>query len=237
MFEFESENSEKPDEYDRRKEAIVNLGFNLGERFGSFEELDTKFKKACRDNYVYFHITKCLPFESVKRTLKHNCKPELKYYNLKYACIFCNGKLKETGGKTVGGKSKKSHVGVCPASITIKITEDGKFLEVFNVENYHNHSVTKQEYEQFVPKPDTDVSNLIITEISKEDKFAMAFAKANLIAKLVSVRVPHKVPEIIQNLEDFSFYLEYTGTKLTDDDYEEEMETDENNETVIETKN
>lgn len=82
---------EKPDvEYrDRMAEVvIVKLDVHVGDKFNSFKEFQTKLDETARANFVRFSKRDSRTIEAAKRKIKRHLKPDLEFYQLRYACFF-----------------------------------------------------------------------------------------------------------------------------------------------------
>ncbi|CAG9760790.1 unnamed protein product [Ceutorhynchus assimilis] len=144
--------SDSESEHDKGETVLVDLGFSVGDRFATFEEFKSKFAEVCKANYVRFYRRDSRSIQGAKHRIKRSLKPELKYYYSKYTCFFSsNNKPKGTGKRNRLSLSRNIPA-TCPALIFVNTTDDGQFLQVSNVENFHNHPVSEEEYQQLLPK-------------------------------------------------------------------------------------
>ncbi|CAG9768434.1 unnamed protein product [Ceutorhynchus assimilis] len=195
---------------------VVPLGFSEGERFSSFEEFNTRFKEACQANNVGFFKRSVQTIEAAKRKVNHSFRPELKYYYVRYKCVFS----RVLAGKGQTPSMTKKVLTACPAAISIHLrtTDVDQFLQVVNVEWFHNHPVSKKAEDT-----DSDIDNII--EGSPEyENYRAVLAKGERIAKLAAVSDNKRFQEILKNLDDLIFYL-----KCFENEDEENLELTKNN--------
>ena len=64
------------------------LSFNVGDLFYSFAELETKLNDYKSVNFVEFWKQDARAILNAKKRLKKELKPELRYYEIKYCCIY-----------------------------------------------------------------------------------------------------------------------------------------------------
>lgn len=109
--------------------------------------------------------------------------------------------------------------GTCPASITAKVTNDGNYLEVCQVDYTHNHPVNEANFQKLLPKSrslssqlaDSD-DELLEGERSNEDLCRTVLKKCRYIMRVAANSNTKRVCEIIKNLDDYIYYLKYTSS-------------------------
>jgi len=69
----------------------------LGEVFGSYEEFNEALSKYCDKEYVTFYKREARTIVGAKKKTDRYINPNLKYYQLKYACIKGGKKFKSSG--------------------------------------------------------------------------------------------------------------------------------------------
>ncbi|CAG9768437.1 unnamed protein product [Ceutorhynchus assimilis] len=203
------------------EETVVDLGFSVGERFSSFGEFDKIFLKAFQARHVCFYKSQIETIQSAQRRLfKHNkslvnysFKPELKYYYLRYKCLF-SGRFKSQG--------TGASVTTCPASISLslkKTTDNEQFLEVISVDNRHHHPVSQEHKpSEYGGLTDTATDNIIEKRTTEDKNFRAVLAKGEHIAKLASVSDNKRFHEILKNLDDLILYLKCVENEVENDD-------------------
>lgn len=70
----------------------------VGNTFDSYEEFDSELKKYCDKNYVCFYKREARTISAARRKTERPINAELKYYQLKFACIK-GGKAFQSMGK------------------------------------------------------------------------------------------------------------------------------------------
>ncbi|KAF7270447.1 hypothetical protein GWI33_016597 [Rhynchophorus ferrugineus] len=203
--------------------VLVKLGFNIGDTFSTFKEFKEKLDVVSRQNFIRFWRRDSRTIEGAKKKTKRYLKSDLEFYQLRYACFYAQKHRPKVGlGKRKRRSLVKDIETACPASISLKVSDNGESLEICGVSEYHNHSVNEQEYQKLRPKGKPNLSdlmedsgeNMIFEDVtSAEDKYKHVLMKCRQIARLASVSSPKKVQEILKNLDDYIFYLKYNLPK------------------------
>lgn len=68
-------------------EEVVVVQLKVGDTFESFEELEKRLKQFDDRNFVKFWKREARTREAAMKRVERHIRPELKYYQLKYACI------------------------------------------------------------------------------------------------------------------------------------------------------
>jgi len=201
---------------------IVKLGLKVGDKYSSFKEWHSKLEEASRANYVRFWKRDSRTIETAKRKVRRPLKTELEFYNLRYSCFFAQ---KTRTRQTLGKRKRRSLAcqveSPCPAAISLRVSENGEFLELFHIIEQHNHPVNIREYQKLIPKKktlesllgDDDGNGLVNNSIGDDIRHKMVIKKCKQISRIASVSSPARMIEIIKNLDDYIFYLKYTTPK------------------------
>ncbi|KAL1491874.1 hypothetical protein ABEB36_012403 [Hypothenemus hampei] len=200
--------------------TIVNLDIKLGDKFQSFKEFQTLFNRITKANFVRFSKRDSRSLEAAKRKTTKQINPELEFYQLRYGCFYSIKHRSKGTGKRKRRALSREYEATCPASICLKVTEDGNYLEVYIINNVHNHPVSEEEFQKLLPKTERNKSEYIFKdylsnniEIDGEDKYRMVLKKCKLIAQIAAVSDTARLQEIIKNLDDYIYYLKYTMAK------------------------
>ncbi|KAL1489256.1 hypothetical protein ABEB36_014189 [Hypothenemus hampei] len=115
--------------------------FVVGLTFKSYKEVEEALKIHEKATFAKYwkRDARLIASSRIKRVIT----PELRYYELKYTCIFrgqCFRKRINSNVKEI--KTFKKEI-PCPAFISLRASLNGKFLEVKNLNNTHNHETNK----------------------------------------------------------------------------------------------
>ncbi|XP_037041701.1 uncharacterized protein LOC119078304 [Bradysia coprophila] len=111
--------------------------FRIGEMFPSYEELEKRLELHCSESFVYYWRRDTRTVKGAHTKTSRPIASRLKYYSLRYACVFGGEKKKSRSrGKRHNNKSLRND---CPSFIMLRASKDGKDLEVVGVNNEHNH--------------------------------------------------------------------------------------------------
>ena len=80
---------------DDEEMAVAQL--KVGDTFDSFEELEKRLKQFEDRNFVKFWKREARTREAAMKRVERHIRPELKYYQLKYACIHGGQKFRGKG--------------------------------------------------------------------------------------------------------------------------------------------
>ncbi|CAL7949387.1 unnamed protein product [Xylocopa violacea] len=118
-----------------------DVSFHLGEMFDSYEELEHKLEKFSKRSLVHYWRRDSRTVSGAHmKTARPICE-RLKYYSVKYACIYGGQKFLPRGA---GRRQSQSIRTNCPAHIMLRASKDGTKLEVTSVNNEHNHEISEE---------------------------------------------------------------------------------------------
>lgn len=257
--ETDEEYQDENEELQNGTEEIVHvpLAIQVGDRFSSFAEFKEKFDTAARDKLVRFSKRDSRTLAAAKRKVRRPLNPELEFYHLRYACFYSQKNRPRGTGKRnrrfgthcicienalilqlFRSLARQFEVS-CPAYVSLKATEDGQFLEVYSMEDGHNHPVNQDVFTRLMPKKSSPSDLLFVCadkmtedgDLSSEYKFNIILRKCRHIAKLGSMASMDRLQEIVRNLDDYIYYLKYTSKtkgieQLEADDQETQSNSD-----------
>ncbi|KAK9883963.1 hypothetical protein WA026_004900 [Henosepilachna vigintioctopunctata] len=127
-------------------ETEIPLGFNIGDKFKSWNEFHNKLLAACKDKYVQFYKRDSLTIQSALKKVKRYLKKDLEYYKVQYCCIYGGREFKSVG---TGKRNKKTFRSgpLCPATLTIRVSSSGDEFELISLNMIHNHPTDAVAYE------------------------------------------------------------------------------------------
>ncbi|ENN78623.1 hypothetical protein D910_02668 [Dendroctonus ponderosae] len=220
MEAFEEDQDENQEVQNGGEEMVhVPLDIQVGDQFSSFAEFKEKLDDTSRENLVRFSKRDSRTLEAAKRKVKRPMNPELEFYHLRYACFYSQkNRPRGTGKRNRRSLARQFDVS-CPASISLKATENGQFLEVYNIMNGHNHPVNEDVFSRLMPKrrnrlhPLSDYTDKMTEdgELDSENKYDIILKKCRHIARLGSISSMDTLHEILKNLDDYIYYLKYTS--------------------------
>ncbi|CAL7949389.1 unnamed protein product [Xylocopa violacea] len=109
--------------------------------FDSYEELEHKLEKFSKRSLVHYWRRDSRTVSGAHmKTARPICE-RLKYYSVKYACIYGGQKFLPRGA---GRRQSQSIRTNCPAHIMLRASKDGTKLEVTSVNNEHNHEISEE---------------------------------------------------------------------------------------------
>ncbi|KAH9384541.1 hypothetical protein HPB48_026549 [Haemaphysalis longicornis] len=162
------------------------------DKFSTFRELEAAVKQYSEEKLVQFYIRDCRSITAAKAKVKRFLNDRLEKYQVHYCCI--------QGGKSFKSRSKGERecstfqVG-CPAFIKCRASDDGNFLEVIEVNETHNHEISKPLYSHL---PQT---RALRDPAAKEEATELLALHAN--KKLVKKRLEEKTGKLVL-LKDLS---------------------------------
>lgn len=118
-----------------------NVSFHLGEMFDSYEELEHKLEKFSKRSLVHYWRRDSRTVSGAHMKTARPISERLKYYSVKYACIYGGQKFLPRGA---GRRQSQSIRTNCPAHIMLRASKDGTKLEVTSVNNEHNHEISEE---------------------------------------------------------------------------------------------
>ena len=115
---------------------------SVGDIFSSFADLDKKLKSYQSTNYVQLWKRDSRTIATAqKRMPNRQFNPDIKYYELWYACV--HGGRSHTS-KSQGQRPNQSTFKVdCPYQLKLRSSEDGQNLVITKYVSDHNHDVSK----------------------------------------------------------------------------------------------
>ncbi|XP_076645957.1 uncharacterized protein LOC143355214 [Halictus rubicundus] len=118
-----------------------DVSFHLGEMFDSYEELERKLEKFSKRSLVHYWRRDSRTVSGAHMKTARPISERLKYYSVKYACIYGGQKFLPRGA---GRRQSQSIRTNCPAHIMLRASKDGTKLEVTSVNNEHNHEISEE---------------------------------------------------------------------------------------------
>ncbi|XP_011302304.1 uncharacterized protein [Fopius arisanus] len=118
-----------------------DYAFHLGEMFNSYEELEDKLEKFSKRSLVHYWRRDSRTVSGAHMKTARPISERLKYYSVKYACIYGGQKFLPRGA---GRRQSQSIRTNCPAHIMLRASKDGTKLEVTSVNNEHNHEISEE---------------------------------------------------------------------------------------------
>ncbi|KAF7997233.1 hypothetical protein HCN44_005510 [Aphidius gifuensis] len=126
-------------------EGDDDISFHMGELFDSYEDLEYKLDTYSQRNFVHFWRRDSRTVNGAHmKTARPICE-KLKYYSVKYACIYGGQKFLPRGA---GRRQSQSIRTNCPAHIMLRASKDGTKLEVTGVNNEHNHEISEELFKK-----------------------------------------------------------------------------------------
>ncbi|XP_012536581.1 uncharacterized protein LOC105836828 [Monomorium pharaonis] len=124
---------------------IDDVSFRLGEMFDSYEELEQKLDRVSRHSLVHYWRRDSRTVSGAHMKTARPISERLKYYSVKYACIYGGQKFLPRGA---GRRQSQSIRTNCPAHIMVRASKDGTKLEVTSVNNEHNHEISEDLFKK-----------------------------------------------------------------------------------------
>ncbi|XP_029155214.1 LOW QUALITY PROTEIN: uncharacterized protein LOC114928297 [Nylanderia fulva] len=118
-----------------------DVSFRLGEMFDSYEELEQKLDRFSKHSLVHYWRRDSRTVSGAHMKTARPISERLKYYSVKYACIYGGQKFLPRGA---GRRQSQSIRTNCPAHIMLRASKDGTKLEVTSVNNEHNHEISEE---------------------------------------------------------------------------------------------
>lgn len=122
-------------------EELEEVSFRLGEMFDSYEELEQKLELFSRRSLVHYWRRDSRTVSGAHMKTARLISERLRYYSVKYACIYGGQKFLPRGA---GRRQSQSIRTNCPAHIMLRASKDGTKLEVTSVNNEHNHEISEE---------------------------------------------------------------------------------------------
>ncbi|XP_011049643.1 PREDICTED: uncharacterized protein LOC105143206 isoform X1 [Acromyrmex echinatior] len=125
--------------------SVGDMSFHLGEVFDSYEELEQKLDRVSKHTLVHYWRRDSRTVSGAHMKTARPISERLKYYSVKYACIYGGQKFLPRGA---GRRQSQSIRTNCPAHIMVRATKDGTQLEVTSVNNEHNHEISEDLFKR-----------------------------------------------------------------------------------------
>ncbi|KAL6255288.1 hypothetical protein P5V15_013628 [Pogonomyrmex californicus] len=122
-----------------------DVSFRLGEMFDSYEELEQKLDRVSKHTLVHYWRRDSRTVSGAHMKTARHISERLKYYSVKYACIYGGQKFLPRGA---GRRQSQSIRTNCPAHIMVRASKDGTKLEVTSVNNEHNHEISEDLFKR-----------------------------------------------------------------------------------------
>ena len=130
------------------------MDFKLGDKFASLADLQTAITNYSKKHFVDLHKRDSRTLEAAVRAKKISAdrcqKKELKYYSIKYACVF--GGRDNFKGRGDGSRKTKTFQRGCPFSLQLSLSSDGLDLEVTNINSCHENLDQDENEYDYLPK-------------------------------------------------------------------------------------
>ncbi|XP_037282544.2 zinc finger SWIM domain-containing protein 3-like [Rhipicephalus microplus] len=164
----------------------------VGDKFPTFRELEAAVKGYSEEKFVQFYKRDCRTVTAAKTKVKRFLNERLGMYQVVYCCI--------KGGKSFKSRSKgerdtSTFQAGCPAFVKCRASDDGNFLEVIEMNEDHNHELSKLLYSHL---PQT---RALREPGAKEEATQLLALHAN--KKLVKKRIEEKTGKLVL-LKDLS---------------------------------
>ncbi|XP_018403066.1 PREDICTED: uncharacterized protein LOC108779993 [Cyphomyrmex costatus] len=125
--------------------SVGDVSFHLGEVFDSYEELEKKLARVSKHTFVHYWRRDSRTVSGAHMKTSRPISERLKYYSVKYACIYGGQRFLPRGA---GRRQSQSIRTNCPAHIMVRATKDGTQLEVTSVNNEHNHEISEDLFKR-----------------------------------------------------------------------------------------
>ena len=119
----------------------MDYKFKLNDKFSILQDLELAIASYSKEKYVDLHkrdsrtIEQAVKEKKISRERIQN--KELKYYQLKYTCLF--GGRKNYKGRGEGNRKTKTFECGCPFFIHLVLSDDGEYLVVKKVHEEHDN--------------------------------------------------------------------------------------------------
>ena len=132
---------------------ITNVNVILGSLRKPFTVFELEAKKDCYEKFYFcqLNIKDARTLEGTRKRVPNRvsvANQQLKYYSLKYNCKFSS---KVRNAERVRQRETKPFKQECPFEIYIRLSNDNNVLEVVQINEHHNHILTKELFER-MPK-------------------------------------------------------------------------------------
>ncbi|XP_069983312.1 uncharacterized protein [Penaeus vannamei] len=160
--------------------------FQVGKRFDTLEELEEAQQQYQYANYCELWKRDVRTLESAKKRAPKRvnmAKTALRYYSVKLSCKF--------GGKAPVQRTDKKRSSCsfrqgCPFEVYLRLSPDGNALEVLNVNDIHNHALTR---DAFRPQPQPHITEAERYSRALRTALSLASSACTGGMKLFSIRL------------------------------------------------
>lgn len=126
-------------------EGDNDITFHIGDLFDSYEDLENKLDAYSQRNFVHYWRRDSRTVNGAHMKTSRPICEKLKYYSVKYACIYGGQKFLPRGA---GRRQSQSIRTNCPAHIMLRASKDGTKLEVTGVNKEHNHEISEELFKK-----------------------------------------------------------------------------------------
>ncbi|XP_037907308.1 uncharacterized protein LOC119649288 isoform X1 [Hermetia illucens] len=197
--------------------------FQEGEQFQNYEQLMERMDLHSKESMVYYWHRDSRTVENAHTKTSRPISAHLKYYSLRFACIYGGVRKPIRGSKQRAPKGNHKRTD-CPAYVLMRASKCGQKLEVASVCNVHNHEISEQEAEKLpqTRRMSDDVKDEVIEMLKlkidrkkiieyvqlRDDKNITSKCLFNLAARIRSTELgpvePEKRAQILQRIIQFS---------------------------------
>ena len=133
--------------------SYLRMELKVNDKFSSLKDFESAISNYSKTNYVDLHkrdartINQAIKEKKISQDRVKN--KDLKYYQVKYNCIY--GGRKNFKGRGKGARKTKTFQRGCDFFIQVRLADSGDHLVVTNMHGQHaNHDVDIKEY-SFLP--------------------------------------------------------------------------------------
>ncbi|ROT60783.1 hypothetical protein C7M84_021620 [Penaeus vannamei] len=167
-------------------EDYLEISLKVGKRFDTLEELEEAQQQYQYANYCELWKRDVRTLESAKKRAPKRvnmAKTALRYYSVKLSCKF--------GGKAPVQRTDKKRSSCsfrqgCPFEVYLRLSPDGNALEVLNVNDIHNHALTR---DAFRPQPQPHITEAERYSRALRTALSLASSACTGGMKLFSIRL------------------------------------------------
>jgi hypothetical protein len=174
--------------------------FKVGKKFHSYSDVENSLKAYEEQTFAKFwkRDARLIASSRIPRPIRG----ELKYVEVKFCCIYGGQKFRPSGsGQRYIRTFKKEQL--CPAHVALRVTVDGRDLEVRSVSETHNHDRSMLQF-QYLPHQRR------LSGKDKESVEELLALRAN--KKLVKQKLEQEIGKVL-TLKDLSNIGQKSGKK------------------------
>jgi hypothetical protein len=121
--------------------------FKVGKKFHSYSEVENSLKAYEEQTFAKFwkRDARLIASSRIPRPIRG----ALKYEKVKFCCIYRGQKFRPSGSEQKDTRTFKKEQ-LCPAHVALRVTVDGRDLEVRSVSETHNHDRSMLQF-QYLP--------------------------------------------------------------------------------------